>query len=148
MRVFPKAIVLTTKSHFDVKKTYASIRGLVVRTIALGKTRISAKKGLYSKRRILVYRLGSESILWYIYWTNEFAWNRKKICFCSAGSVGVDYLITFSDVNGVSVENLRQELQGDLNLSNNGAFIGGSTFKVSNKTNSSEVAMEFIFQGK
>ena len=41
MRVFPKAIVLTTKSHFDVKKTYASIRGLVVRTIALGKTRKS-----------------------------------------------------------------------------------------------------------
>ena len=42
MRVFPKAIVLTTKSHINVKKTYTSIRGLVVRTIALGKTRISA----------------------------------------------------------------------------------------------------------
>ena len=42
MRVFPKAIVLITKSHFDVKTTYASIRGLVVKTIALGKTRISA----------------------------------------------------------------------------------------------------------
>ena len=42
MRVFPKAIVLTTKSRLDVKRTYASIRGLVVRTIALGKTRISA----------------------------------------------------------------------------------------------------------
>ena len=42
MRVFPKAIVLTTTSHFVVKKAYASIRGLVVRTIALGKTRISA----------------------------------------------------------------------------------------------------------
>ena len=28
MRVFPKAIVLTTKSHFHVKRTYASIRGL------------------------------------------------------------------------------------------------------------------------
>ena len=27
MRVFPKAIVLTTKSHFDVKIMYASIRG-------------------------------------------------------------------------------------------------------------------------
>ena len=42
MRVFPKAIVLTTKSHFHVKRTYASIRGLVVRTITSGKTRISA----------------------------------------------------------------------------------------------------------
>ena len=42
MRVFPKAIVPTTKSHFDVKKTYVSIRGLVVRIIALGKNRISA----------------------------------------------------------------------------------------------------------
>ena len=42
MRVFPKAIVLTTKCHFDVKRTYASIRGLVVRTIESGKTRISA----------------------------------------------------------------------------------------------------------
>ena len=42
MRVFPKAIVFTTKSHFDVKRTCASIRGLVVRTIGLGKTRISA----------------------------------------------------------------------------------------------------------
>ena len=41
MRVFPKAIVLTTKSHFHVKRTYASIRGLVVRTITSGKTRIS-----------------------------------------------------------------------------------------------------------
>ena len=42
MRVFPKAIVLTTKSPFHVKRTYASIRGLVVRTITSGKTRISA----------------------------------------------------------------------------------------------------------
>ena len=41
MRVFPNAIVLTTKSHFHVKRTYTSIRGLVVRTITLGKTRIS-----------------------------------------------------------------------------------------------------------
>ena len=41
MRVFPKAIVLT-KSHFHVKRTYASIRGLVVRTITSGKARISA----------------------------------------------------------------------------------------------------------
>ena len=42
MRVFPKAIVFTTKSHFDVRRTYASIRGLVVTTIGLAKTRISA----------------------------------------------------------------------------------------------------------
>ena len=42
MRVSPKAIVLTTKSHFHVKGTYASIRGLVVRTITSGKTRKSA----------------------------------------------------------------------------------------------------------
>ena len=42
MRVFPKAIVLTTKSHFHVKRTYASIGGLVVRTITSGKTRTSA----------------------------------------------------------------------------------------------------------
>ena len=42
MRVFPTAIVLTTKCHFHVKRTYASIRGLVVRTITPGKTRISA----------------------------------------------------------------------------------------------------------
>ena len=42
MRVFPEVIVLTTKSHFHVQRTHASIRGLVVRTIALGKTRISA----------------------------------------------------------------------------------------------------------
>ena len=38
MWVFPKAIVLTTKSHFHVKRTYASIQGLVVRTITSGKT--------------------------------------------------------------------------------------------------------------
>ena len=42
MRVFSKAIVLIIKSHFHVKRTYASIRGLVVRTITSGKTRISA----------------------------------------------------------------------------------------------------------
>ena len=42
MRVFPKAIVLTTKSDFHVKRTYASIRGLMVRTITSEKTRINA----------------------------------------------------------------------------------------------------------
>ena len=72
----------------------------------------------------------------------------KNYFFCSEGSVGVDYLITFIDASGVSHENLRQELLGALDLTNNGAFIGGSTFKVSNKTNSSEVAMELILQGK
>ena len=50
MRVSPKAIVLTTKSRFDVKKTYASIRRLVVRTIALGKTRISAIQSVFLKQ--------------------------------------------------------------------------------------------------
>ena len=44
MRASPKAIVLTTKSHFHVKRMYASIRGLVVRTITSGKTCISAIK--------------------------------------------------------------------------------------------------------
>ena len=46
MRVFPNAIVLTTKSHFDVtcEEIYPSLRGLVVSTIALGKTCISAIK--------------------------------------------------------------------------------------------------------
>ena len=34
MWVFPKAIVLTTKSHFNVKRIHVSIGGLVVRTIA------------------------------------------------------------------------------------------------------------------
>ena len=48
MRVFPKAIVLTIKSNFDVKRTYASRRGLVVRIIALGKTRIFCVNGLYT----------------------------------------------------------------------------------------------------
>ena len=52
MRVFHKAIVLTTKSHFHVKKTYASIRGLVVRTITSGKTRISAIKQAYVYDRL------------------------------------------------------------------------------------------------
>ena len=56
MRVFPKAIVLTTKSRFDVKRTYGSIRGLVVRTIALGKTRISAiGDAKIAKNHIRVY---------------------------------------------------------------------------------------------
>ena len=44
MQVFPKAFVLNTKSHFDVKRTYALIRGLVVKTVVLGKTSISAIK--------------------------------------------------------------------------------------------------------
>ena len=42
MRVFPKAIVLTTKPHIDAYVFFTSKRDLVVRTIALGKTHISA----------------------------------------------------------------------------------------------------------
>ena len=42
MRVFPKPIVLTTKPRIDVYVFFTSKRDLVVRTIALGKTRISA----------------------------------------------------------------------------------------------------------
>ena len=59
MRVFPKVIVLTTKSHFDVKKRYASIRGLVVRTIALGKTRISA-----IEKDFRAYTYVAKTLLW------------------------------------------------------------------------------------
>ena len=62
MRVFPKAIVLTTKSHFHVKRTYASIRGLVVRTITSGKARISAIHGLaLGKYQITPALSGSQS---------------------------------------------------------------------------------------
>ena len=53
MQVFPKAIVLTTKSHFDVKKMHASVRGLVVKTIALGITRISAIKDRNLQRELI-----------------------------------------------------------------------------------------------
>ena len=42
VRIALMRVALTKKSHFDVKKTYASIRHLVVKTIALGKTRTSA----------------------------------------------------------------------------------------------------------
>ena len=42
MRVFPKAIVLTTKPRIDAYVLFTSKRDLVVRTIAVGKTRISA----------------------------------------------------------------------------------------------------------
>ena len=42
MWIFPKAIVLTTKPRFGVKRTNCVTQGLVVRTIGLGKTRISA----------------------------------------------------------------------------------------------------------
>ena len=42
MRVYPKAIVFTTKPHSDVRECIESLRGLVVRTITLGKTRIRA----------------------------------------------------------------------------------------------------------
>ena len=57
MRVFPKAIVLTTKSHFHVKRTYASIRGLVVRTITSGKTRISAIGGEIGESKLTQFFL-------------------------------------------------------------------------------------------
>ena len=39
MRVFPKTVVVITKSRFDVRKCIASMRGLVVWTIALEKSR-------------------------------------------------------------------------------------------------------------
>ena len=42
MRVYPKATVLTTKPHSNVRECIASLRGLVVRTVTLGKTRIRA----------------------------------------------------------------------------------------------------------
>ena len=41
MRVFPKAIVLTTKPRIDAYVFFTSKRDLVVRTIALGEIRIS-----------------------------------------------------------------------------------------------------------
>ena len=42
MRVFPKAIVLATKPRIDKYVLLSSKRGSVVKTIALGKTRIGA----------------------------------------------------------------------------------------------------------
>ena len=42
MRVFPKAIVLTTKPRIDTYVLFTSKRDLMVRTIAVGKTHISA----------------------------------------------------------------------------------------------------------
>ena len=62
-RVFPKTIVLTTKSHFDVKKMYASILGSVVRTIALGKTRISAIRAKERINRVLQFFDGKTTTL-------------------------------------------------------------------------------------
>ena len=64
MRVFPKAIVLTTKSHFHVKRTYASIRGLVVRTITSGKTRIRAIRYLH---KIEVFKINYPDFLSYLW---------------------------------------------------------------------------------
>ena len=42
MRVFPEAIVFTTKPRIDAYVLFTSKRDLVVRTIASEKTRISA----------------------------------------------------------------------------------------------------------
>ena len=42
MRVFPKPIVLNTKPRIDAYVLFTSKLDLVVKTIALGKTRISA----------------------------------------------------------------------------------------------------------
>ena len=43
MRLFPKAIIVdTTEPRIDAIHSLTSRRGLMVRTIALGKTRISA----------------------------------------------------------------------------------------------------------
>ena len=42
MHVFPKTTFLTTKPRFEVKRKYMSKQGLVMRTITLGKTFVSA----------------------------------------------------------------------------------------------------------
>ena len=42
MRVFPYAMFFTTKTHFNAKYSFAEKKGLVVKTIAQGKTRKSA----------------------------------------------------------------------------------------------------------
>ena len=55
MRVYPKAIVLTTKPHSNVRECIASLRGLVVRTITLGKTRIRAIKRLYCLKTLFIF---------------------------------------------------------------------------------------------
>ena len=79
MWVFPKAIVLTTKSHFHVKRTYASIRGLVVRTITSGKTHISAI-GLPQHKE------------------NETAYETSLLCADLFASIGVDVGIKDIDI--------------------------------------------------
>ena len=71
MGVFPKAIALTTKSHFHVKRTYASIRGLVVRTIMSGKTRISAIEECYFHFNQSLWRHVKELGLTRAYRNNE-----------------------------------------------------------------------------
>ncbi|XP_028390644.1 uncharacterized protein LOC114515560 [Dendronephthya gigantea] len=54
------------------------------------------------------------------------------------GSVGLDYLATFSDKKGIDVENIQDELAHSLQVTQNGTFLGNG-LKISESTNITEV---------
>ncbi|CAB4012177.1 fibulin-2 isoform X3, partial [Paramuricea clavata] len=62
------------------------------------------------------------------------------------GSVGVDYVATFNNTNGVNNQNLQQELIETFNYTNNGTFLGDSDLKLSEETNKTKVAEVLTFQ--
>jgi hypothetical protein len=45
--------------------------------------------------------------------------------------VGVDYVATFNNTNGVNNQNLQQELISQLNITNNGTFLADSDLQLS-----------------
>ncbi|CAB3981589.1 Uromodulin-like 1, partial [Paramuricea clavata] len=60
------------------------------------------------------------------------------------GSVGVDYVATFNNTNGVNNQNLQQELINTFNYTNNGTFLGGSDLQLSLETDPIKVAEEAL----
>ena len=66
---------------------------------------------------------------------------------CSPGSVGVDYVATFNNTNGVNNQNLQQELVSTLNYTNNGTFLGSSDLQLSEENDPIKVAEALTFQG-
>lgn len=64
----------------------------------------------------------------------------------SPGSVGFDYVATFSDKAGINNENIQKELTSSLNITQNGAFLGD--LQISESTNLTEVANLLKVQGK
>ena len=60
--------------------------------------------------------------------------------------MGVDYVAAFNST--IAISDVRRELAAALNITNNGIFLVGSDFQLSEESDPDQVAELLMFQGK